>query len=90
MVNSTDVGVTHEGDNVMSSKDRVKQIKEERKKNSWYGKVGKFIFYFVVLIFLFFIIRKTLRTLKIIQVGEDNVNGQDSSVELKTNGIKSE
>jgi flagellar biogenesis protein FliO len=89
MVDMTDVGVNHEGDNVMSSKDKVKQIKEERRKNSWFGKVGKFIFYITFFLIIFFVVRRILRFMKIIDNGA-NGEQQTSGVEMKTNGMKDE
>jgi hypothetical protein len=89
MVNTNDVGVVHEGDNVMTSKEKVQQIKEERKKSSWGVKVGKFVFYIILLIIFFVLGKKSLKAFGIVNE-KSEPQDEKGNVEMKSNGMKNE
>ena len=83
MINSDDIGIKHEGDNVMSSKEKKKQIIEERKKNSVYTKILKFLTYMIILFIFLFI---SWRIYKKFKVENSNLEG----CEMKTSNTKND
>lgn len=89
----------HEGDRVITSKERKKQIKEDRKKTI-FTKICKFVFYIIIFLSVFVLIRKMLHLLGFIEIKKEYVNpntdtntmnsNSNSSVELKTTNNKNE
>jgi hypothetical protein len=70
MINPLDVDVKHDGDNVMSSKDRKKQIKEERRKNSIFARVTKYFSYALGIIVFVVIFRRLYSRMKLENIEE--------------------
>ena len=83
MIKSEDIGIKHEGDNVMSSKDKKKQIIEDRKKNSIYTKIFKFLTYAIIFVIFLFISWGIYRKLKL-----ENINNE--GCEMKTPNTKND
>ncbi len=65
MIVLDDLGVKHEGDNVLSSKEKKKQIREERRKNSLFAKVSKYFSYAVGFIIVVLIIRRLINKINL-------------------------
>jgi hypothetical protein len=61
MIVVDDVGIKHEGDNIQTARERKKQIKEERKRNSISARIMKYFSYAICLIIVVFVVRRLLR-----------------------------
>jgi hypothetical protein len=48
---------TNKDDNVMSAKEKIRQIKAERKKGSFIAKIAKYCFYFFIFLMMFLTLR---------------------------------
>jgi hypothetical protein len=83
----------------MTSKERKKQIKEERKKNL-FSKICKYVFYLIAIFATYVLVKKLLQILGIIEADtvkktyenteSNSINSDNKKIELKSSNTKSE